>query len=514
MYRRLVSGMRVGCVAVVILLWTAVLVTAETSQSETPCRMKGGDEPKMSSKAASESTDVWMESDSIVATQPAYQRLGQVIGKPVLGSRGEKLGRIEDVVLDSRGDSISYAALSSGGFLGLRTKLFAVPWSEFCRHPEKDAYVLNVRKAYLDSVPDSAADYQIRTPYWAEYAGTSVFSEEHQAGTSDSTAFAGAAGFPKNRWPDRADEDWVEKISTLYREGHYMSGPSYRESPSRQTGMMAADKRLPVDSRRVTQLIGMSAKDLQGHTLGRLDDIVVDTTSDKVTYGVVILKTTPWALDRDLALVPWGAIEVVPPLHAVRIDADAPMLKAVAFTRAEGFPYLGDPLYARGIETRFEATPYWETLGYIPGEGPMAEEMKPSRSDRDLDVSVWRPDSEYNRCFDPGLVTTVRGTIRSIGVFRPGRNAVEGLSLSVKTREGPTWVIHAGPRPFMESQDISLHFGDEVTVMGAPARIAAWSGEVLMASTIQSGDVTCRLRDANGAPQWDVDNLARPASER
>lgn len=293
-----------------------------------------------------------------------------------------------------------------------------------------------------------------------------------------------------------------------------MSGPSHQESSSRQTETMAAGGRLPVDSRRVTQLIGMPAKDLQGQTLGRLDDIVVDTTNDKVVYGVVILKTTPWAPDRDLALVPWGAIEVVPLLHAVRVDADASMLKAVAFTRAEGFPYLGDPLYARGMETRFEATPYWETLGYIPGEGPMAEEMKPSRSGRDLDVSAWRAGSEYNRRFDPDLVTTVRGTIQSIGVFRPGRNAVEGLSLSIKTREGPTWVIHTGPRPFMDRQGLSLHFGDEVTVMGAPARIAAWSGEVLMASTIQSGDATCRLRDANGTPQWDISNLTRPTPKR
>ncbi len=511
MYRTLVSGTRIGCVAVTMLLWTTAVVTAGTQQGEKVCSMKGGDDPKMSSQTVSESTDIWMKSEAMTATQPIYQRLSQVIGKPVLGSQGEKLGRIEDIVLDSRGDSISYAALSSGGFLGFRDKLFAVPWSAFREHPEKNAYVLDVRKEYLDSAPGSAEDYQIRTPYWADYSGASVFPEKRQAG---SAPFAGAAGFPKDRWPDRADEDWVEKISTLYREGHHMSGPSYQESPSRQTGMMAADKRLPVDSRRVTQLIGMSAKDWQGQTLGRLDDIVVDTTSDKVTYGVVILKTTPWAFDRDLALVPWSAIEVVPPLRAVRVDADAPMLKAVAFTRAEGFPYLGDPLYVRGIETRFEATPYWETLGYIPGEGPMIEEMKPSRSDRDLDVSAWRPGSEYNRRFDPGLVTTVRGTIQSIGVFRPGRNAVEGLSLSVKTRDGPTWVIHAGPRPFMESQGVSLHFGDEVTVMGAPARIAAWSGEVLMASTIQSGDVTCRLRDANGVPQWDVDNLTRPASER
>jgi len=509
MYHTLVSGMRIGCVAVTMLFWTAAVVIAGTQQGETPCSMKGGDEPKMSSQTVPESTDIRMKSESMVGTQPIYQRLGQVIGKTVLGSQGEKLGRIEDVVLDSRGDSISYAALSSGGFLGFRDKLFAVPWSAFREHPEKNAYVLDVRKKYLDSVPGSAEDYQIQTPYLADYTGASVFPEERQA---DSTAFAGAAGFPKDRWPDRADGDWVEKIGTLYREGHHMSGPSYRESSSQQTMTMTARKRLPVDSRRVTQLIGMSAKDLQGQTLGHLDDIVVDTTSDKVTYGVVILKTTPWDLDRDLALVPWGAIEVVPPLHAVRIDADASMLKAVAFSRAEGFPYLDDPLYARGIETRFEATPYWETLGYIPGEGPMAEEMKPGRSDRDLDVSAWRPGSEYNRRFDPGLVTTVRGTIQSIGTFTVARHSVEGLRLSVKTAEGQTWAIHAGPRPFIESQGIILHFGDEVTVMGMPARIDAWSGQVLMASKIECGDQTLLLRDANGTPQWETGDLITAGS--
>jgi hypothetical protein len=105
------------------------------------------------------------------------------------------------------------------------------------------------------------------------------------------------------------------------------------------------------------------------------------------------------------------------------------------------------------------------------------------------------------------LVTSLRGTIQSISTFTVARHSVEGLRLSVKTSDGQTWTIYAGPRPFIESQGITLHFGDEVTVMGAPARLDAWRGEVLMASKIECGGQTLLLRDANGAPQWKAADL-------
>ncbi|MDI6447824.1 PRC-barrel domain-containing protein [Anaerobaca lacustris] len=456
----------------------------------------------MGSTNEAESVGGQMKSQPAVATQPLYQRLDRLVGTPVLDLQGKRLGRIKDIVLDSQGESISYAALSYGGFFGVGERLFAVPWSEFRRHPDKEAYVLNVRKEHLRSAPRPADSYQILTPNLADYTGATS-----PTGASEAAGYAETHGFRKNDWPDQADDNWAERIRTSYRKGHLKSGPSRTESAPERAATMSAERQMPVTSRRVTRLIGMATRDLQGHSLGQLDGIVVDTIRDEIVYGVVILNTTPWALDRELALVPWSVIEVVPELSALQVNADASMLEAVAFARAEGFPYLGDPLYDQSIEARFEATPYWETLGYVPGDGPVLEGTEPGRTGRDLDVSVWRPGSEYNQRFDPGLVTTVHGTIQRLDVFRPSRNAVEGLRLSVRAVDGRTWVIHTGPRSYMESQGILLHFGDRVTIVGAPAWIAPWRGEVLMASTIHRGNETWRLRDANGIPQWNAGDL-------
>jgi sporulation protein YlmC with PRC-barrel domain len=511
MYRALVSGMRAGCVTTIVMLLVVPMVTAGTREGEKTSAMKSCDEQGTSSKMASESMGGPMKSESAVAAQPAYQRLNQVIGKPVLDIQGERLGRIADIVLDSRDNSISYAALSYGGFSGLGDELFAVPWSEFRKSPGKDAYVLDVRKEYLEGAPSTAKGYQIITPNLTGYTDASVLAEDEQISAPESTDHRSVAGFPKNHWPDKADANWAKEIGMLYREGQQMSGPSHQESPSGQAAMMTAEERLPVKYRRATQLIGLPARDLQGQALGRLEGIVVDTQSDKVVYGVVILPASPWALHRKEAIVPWSTVEVVSELAALRLDADREMLEAVAFTPSH-FPDLGNLAYAKNIESRFEATPYWETLGYVPGEGPMAEEMRPGKSAMHLNVSAWRPGSEYNGHFDPGLVTTLRGTIQSIGTFTVARHSVEGLRLSVKTSDGQTWTIHVGPRPFIESQGIMLHFGDKVTVMGAPARIDAWLGKVLMASEIECGDQTLRLRDANGTPQWDVNSLTGSGS--
>ncbi len=502
MYRSGRFARRAGFLTMILMLVAVPIVAVGTPEKGKAIAITDSEEQWTGPTNEAESAGGPMKSQPAVATQPLYQRLDRLVGTPVLDLQGKRLGRIKDIVLDSQGESISYAALSYGGYFGVGERLFAVPWSEFRRHPDKDAYVLDVRREHLKTAPHPADTQPILTPNLADYTGVAFVAEDRPT-----DADAETHGFPKDDWPDRADENWAERIRTSYREGHAKSDPSRTESRPDEAMAMPTERQLPVTSRRVTQLIGMPARDLQGHSLGQLDGIVADTSSAEVAYGVVILNTTPWALERELSLVPWRAIKVVPELSALQVDADASMLDAVAFARAEGFPYLGDPLYDQSIEARFEATPYWETLGYVPGDGPVLEGTEPSRTDRGLDISVWRPSSEYNQRFDPGLVTTVHGTIQRLDVFRPSRNAVEGLRLSVRTTDGQTWVIHTGPRSYVESRGILLHFGDRVTIVGAPTRISPWSGEVLMASTIHRGDETWRLRDANGVPRWNAGDL-------
>jgi sporulation protein YlmC with PRC-barrel domain len=53
----------------------------------------------------------------------------KVKGTNVYSKTGDKIGQIEDVVLDKQSDRIMFAALGVGGVLGMGEKFYPVPWS-------------------------------------------------------------------------------------------------------------------------------------------------------------------------------------------------------------------------------------------------------------------------------------------------------------------------------------------------------------------------------------------------
>src|SRR3954470_6270786 len=63
-------------------------------------------------------------------TRGATIRASQLMGQNLKNSNGDSVGEIKDLVIDSSG-KIRYAAVTYGGFLGLGSKLFAVPFEAF-----------------------------------------------------------------------------------------------------------------------------------------------------------------------------------------------------------------------------------------------------------------------------------------------------------------------------------------------------------------------------------------------
>src|SRR5687768_12284127 len=62
---------------------------------------------------------------------PGPQIMGAdtLIGDNVVNTLGEDLGEIKEIMLEISSGRVAYAVLSSGGFLGIGDKLFAIPWS-------------------------------------------------------------------------------------------------------------------------------------------------------------------------------------------------------------------------------------------------------------------------------------------------------------------------------------------------------------------------------------------------
>lgn len=106
-------------------------------------------------------------------------RSSKLVGMHVRNNQGEKIGTVDDLVIDMSTGQISYVALGFGGVLGLGEKLFAVPFSQmkFERTSDETYFVLNVSKERLKEAP----------------------------------------GFDKSHWPDLADPNWANHIDKYYR---------------------------------------------------------------------------------------------------------------------------------------------------------------------------------------------------------------------------------------------------------------------------------------------------------
>lgn len=92
-----------------------------------------------------------------------------ITGTDVTNPKGESLGEIKDLMIDTETGTINYAVLSFGGFLGLGDKYFAVPFEAFRVNQTTERFVLDVSKDVLKSAPGFDKDNWPKTTdntYW------------------------------------------------------------------------------------------------------------------------------------------------------------------------------------------------------------------------------------------------------------------------------------------------------------------------------------------------------------
>jgi sporulation protein YlmC with PRC-barrel domain len=99
----------------------------------------------------------------------------------VRNSAGEDLGRVEELMIDIPTGRVAYAVLSFGGFLGIGSKLFAVPWQALTFDQRENQFILNVDRKLLENAP----------------------------------------GFDKDNWPDMADRTFCANIYSYYGYSPY-----------------------------------------------------------------------------------------------------------------------------------------------------------------------------------------------------------------------------------------------------------------------------------------------------
>jgi sporulation protein YlmC with PRC-barrel domain len=89
-------------------------------------------------------------------------RAKKVIGTNVKDKAGQKIGEIEDVILDKQSNSIMFAVVSFGGFLGAGEQYHPIPWAALDYDESESAYVVPYSKDQLKAAPAGSVSDLVR----------------------------------------------------------------------------------------------------------------------------------------------------------------------------------------------------------------------------------------------------------------------------------------------------------------------------------------------------------------
>ena len=80
----------------------------------------------------------------------------RVEGTAVRRPNGDMIGHIERLMIDKVSGQVSYAVMSSGGFLGMGVKLLPLPWGRLRYSPRFEAYELDLDEDHCGARRPSA----------------------------------------------------------------------------------------------------------------------------------------------------------------------------------------------------------------------------------------------------------------------------------------------------------------------------------------------------------------------
>ncbi|MFU8829236.1 MAG: PRC-barrel domain-containing protein [Phycisphaerales bacterium] len=180
-------------------------------------------------------------------------RTAEMRGTKVTNPEGEDLGKITDLVVDSKTGHMPYAVVSFGGVLGIGRESVAVPMEAFGKDGRKDRFVLSTSREQLEQAPD----------------------------------------FDPNNWNNLHDDSWRDKISKAFGKTPEHHGGAGANAGSRY--MLSTD------------LEGASIVDAQGKDTGTINELIADRSSCDI--GFVLMKSGGVAgIGADSIPVPWKAL--------------------------------------------------------------------------------------------------------------------------------------------------------------------------------------------------------------
>lgn len=310
-------------------------------------------------------------------------RITDLIGMDVRNGRGENLGDVEDVVIDTENGRVSYVVVGIGGFLGIGEKLSAFPMSAF-KVSQAAARVADTDGVRGDKGPvgSDRAPSRSDTPASRTLSGRGL-GGLHLVLDADPQRLKRAPDFDRNQWPDWNDA-------------------KYRGDVDRAAGANGAAKvgRLL----RGSQLVDADIRDGRNANVGEIEDLVVDVRTGTVRYAVVDFDQA-WTPDDRLVAVPMKALRPAGDKGELVFAGDRSQIAGAPSFDKGRWPDLNAGTFRSDVD-RY-VTGWSPSRGATPGAGTAA-----TPTDRSRGTTAAREGAAGGGRTDPATAPPTTGTTR------------------------------------------------------------------------------------------------------
>jgi len=263
------------------------------------------------------------------------ERANKLIGKEVLSSDNQKLGKLDNIIVDLDSGKILYTIIGSGGLLGAGEKKFAVPPRAF-NEVANDNITLKVDKARFDGAPQFTKD----------------LDKDNQMGKAS----------------------FVNQVNQYFAQGvaDRISDKTSSATTSSTTEYKSVFK--------VDDLIGMNIKTSSDTDLGKVDNVAVDLSHGHVVY-VILSPAMSLKLGNEYFALPPNSLMASNDRKALTTDLTKEKLQGAPHFTKDNWASLSDRTWASQVYQYYGKRPYFDTGSRLQPTGRSGDKTFPKTKD-------------------------------------------------------------------------------------------------------------------------------------
>jgi len=245
------------------------------------------------------------------------ERANKLIGKAVLGSDNQKLGKIDDFVVDLTSGHILYAIIGSGGVLGAGEKRYALPPGIFTEAEGNNVHI-NVDKAKFNEAP--------------------VFTKE------------------MDKDFDLSKAAYVSQVYDHFGQSAWWKGAT----PANEGSFNNVHK--------VSDLIGMKVKNVGDQPAGKVENAGLDLTAGRVVF-VILQPDSSFNLGNNYYALPPDAFTLSTDHKMLTSDISKEKLSTAPHFAKDEWQRMSDREFASQVYKFYGKQAWFETGGSLRPTG-------------------------------------------------------------------------------------------------------------------------------------------------